>query len=149
MRLDGRTPARPGRRIRGSLPFARLLFADFRGSSTRLAANPSDNLLPSAVQMADAVVRMAFVADPRSGDYLLWQDSASSLQRLAIGLGFSALLGLCLGIAAVILPLCGATLSPLLTVLALVHPLALLPILFIVFGLGGLSQVVLLVFGTT
>ncbi|TFZ33207.1 ABC transporter permease subunit, partial [Pseudomonas syringae] len=102
-----------------------------------------------AVQTADAVKRMAFVADPRSGDYLLWQDSASSLQRLAIGLGISALLVLCLGIAAGILPLCGATLSPLLTVLSMVPPLAILLILFIVFGLGELSKVVLIVIGIT
>ncbi|PHN47012.1 Urea carboxylase-associated ABC-type transport system [Pseudomonas syringae pv. atrofaciens] len=149
MRLINRHPDRAGRLILVILPFALLLFAYFMGSATRLAENPSDKLLPSAVQMADAVKRMAFVADPRSGDYLLWQDSASSLQRLAIGLGISALLGLCLGIAAGILPLCGAPLSPLLTVLSMVPPLAILPILFIVFGLGELSKVMLIVIGIT
>ncbi|KPY64452.1 aldehyde dehydrogenase family protein [Pseudomonas syringae pv. spinaceae] len=131
------------------LPFALLLFAYFMGSATRLAENPTDKLLPSAVQMADAVNRMAFTADTRTGDYLLWQDSASSLKRLAIGLGISALLGLCLGIAAGILPLFGAPLSPLLTVLSMVPPLAILPILFIVFGLGELSKVMLIVIGIT
>ncbi|MBI6741945.1 ABC transporter permease [Pseudomonas syringae] len=149
MRLINRHPDRAGRLILVILPFALLLFAYFMGSATRLAENPSDKLLPSAVQMADAVKRMAFVADPRSGDYLLWQDSASSLQRLAIGLGISALLGLCLGIAAGILPLCSAPLSPLLTVLSMVPPLAILPILFIVFGLGELSKVMLIVIGIT
>eukprot|EP00659_Diplonema_papillatum_P021977 gene21977-33736_t len=99
--------------------------------------------------MGDAVKRLAFSADTRTGEYVLWQDSASSLRRLAIGLGISALAGLCLGIAAGTLPLFGAPLSPLLTVLSMVPPLAILPILFIVFGLGELSKVMLIVIGIT
>ncbi|MEE5059085.1 ABC transporter permease [Pseudomonas alliivorans] len=149
MRLINRHPDRAGRLILVILPFALLLFAYFLGSADRLAENPNDKLLPSAVQMADAVNRMAFKADVRTGEYLWWQDTASSLQRLAIGLGISALLGLCLGIAAGILPMFGAPLSPLLTVLSMVPPLAILPILFIVFGLGELSKVMLIVIGIT
>jgi len=149
MRLINRRPDRASRLILVLLPFALLLFAYFTGSATRLTENPNDKLLPSAVQMADAVKRMAFTEDQRSGGYLLWQDTGSSLQRLGIGLGISALLGLCLGIASGILPLFGAPLSPLLTVLSMVPPLAILPILFIVFGLGELSKVMLIVIGIT
>jgi len=149
MRLINRRPDRASRLILVILPFALLLFAYFTGSATRLTENPNDKLLPSAVQMADAVNRMAFKADSRTGEYLLWQDTGSSLKRLAIGLGISALLGLCLGIASGILPLFGAPLSPLLTVLSMVPPLAILPILFIVFGLGELSKVMLIVIGIT
>ena len=47
------------------------------------------------------------------------------------------------------LPLFRAPLSPLLTVLSMVPPLAILPILFIVFGLGELSKVMLIVIGIT
>ncbi len=149
MRLINRRPDRASRLILVILPFALLLFAYFMGSATRLTENPNDKLLPSAVQMTDAVKRMAFTEDQRSGGYLLWQDTGSSLQRLAIGLGIAALLGLCLGIASGILPLFGAPLSPLLTVLSMVPPLAILPILFIVFGLGELSKVMLIVIGIT
>ena len=149
MRLINRRPDGASRLILVLLPFALLLFAYFTGSATRLTENPNDKLLPSAVQMADAVKRMAFTEDQRSGGYLLWQDTGSSLQRLGIGLGISALLGLCLGIASGILPLFGAPLSPLLTVLSMVPPLAILPILFIVFGLGELSKVMLIVIGIT
>ncbi|RML93338.1 ABC transporter permease, partial [Pseudomonas savastanoi] len=60
MRLINRHPDRAGRLILVILPFALLLFAYFMGSATRLAENPTDKLLPSAVQMADAVKRMAF-----------------------------------------------------------------------------------------
>ncbi|MND82082.1 Bicarbonate transport system permease protein CmpB [compost metagenome] len=149
MRLINRHPDRSSRLLLVILPFALLLCAYFMGSTTRLVQNPNDKLLPSAVQMGDAVKRMAFEQDKRSGAYLLWQDSGASLQRLGIGLGISALAGLCLGIAAGTLPLFGASLSPLLTVLSMVPPLAILPILFIVFGLGELSKVMLIVIGIT
>src|SRR5471032_1729743 len=149
MRLINRHPDRPSRLLLVILPFALVLLAYFLGSAERLTDNPNDKLLPSAVQMTDAVKRLAFVADTRTGEYVLWQDSASSLRRLAIGLGISALAGLCLGMAAGTLPLFGAPLSPLLTVLSMVPPLAILPILFIVFGLGELSKVMLIIIGVT
>jgi NitT/TauT family transport system permease protein len=149
MRLINRHPDRSGRLLLILLPFALLLFAYFTGSAQRLADNPNDKLLPSATQMAAAVDRLAFTADKRSGNYLSWQDSAASLQRLGMGLGIAALLGLCLGIAAGTLPLFGAPLSPLLTVLSMVPPLAILPILFITFGLGELAKVMLIVIGIT
>nr|WP_314575059.1 ABC transporter permease [uncultured Pseudomonas sp.] len=149
MRLINRRPDRASRLILVILPFALLLFAYFTGSATRLTENPNDKLLPSAVQMTDAIKRVAIVPDQRTGEYLLWQDTASSLQRLAIGLAISAVVGLCLGIASGVLPLFGAPLSPLLTVLSMVPPLAILPILFIVFGLGEFSKVMLIVIGIT
>lgn len=99
--------------------------------------------------MVSAIDRLAFTEDKRSGEYLFWQDSAASLLRLGLGIGIAALAGLCLGIAAGILPLLRAPLSPLLTVLSMVPPLAILPILFIVFGLGELSKVMLIVIGIT
>ncbi|MDO9618442.1 MAG: ABC transporter permease subunit [Pseudomonas sp.] len=149
MRLINRHPDRSGRLLLILLPFALLLFAYFAGSTARLAENPNDKLLPSAAQMAAAVDRLAFTEDKRSGNYLFWEDSASSLKRLGLGIGIAALAGLCLGIAAGIIPLFGAPLSPLLTVLSMVPPLAILPILFITFGLGELSKVMLIVIGIT
>lgn len=149
MRLINRRPDRASRLILVLLPFALLLFAYFTGSATRLTENPNDKLLPRAVQMTDAIKRVAFVPDQRTGEYLLWQDTGASLQRLAIGLAISAIVGLCLGIASGVLPLFSAPLSPLLTVVSMVPPLAILPILFIVFGLGELSKVMLIVIGIT
>lgn len=147
MRLINRTPDRSGRLFLVLLPFALLLFAYFAGSTARLAENPNDKLLPSAAQMADAVNRLAFSEDKRTGDVLFWKDTSASLQRLGMGLSIAALLGLVLGIAAGSVPLFGAPLSPLLTVLSMIPPLAILPVLFIVFGLGELSKVVLIVIG--
>jgi NitT/TauT family transport system permease protein len=149
MRLINRHPDRAGRLLLVLLPFALLLFAYFSGSATRLADNPNDKLLPSATQMVAAVDRLAFTPDKRSGDYLFWKDTGASLARLGMGIGIAALVGLGLGIAAGSLPLLGAPLSPLLTVLSMVPPLAILPILFIVFGLGELAKVMLIVLGIT
>ena len=149
MRLINRHPDRGGRLLLILLPFALLLFAYFAGSTARLADNPNDKLLPSAAQMVDAVERLAFSEDKRTGQYLFWQDSAASLGRLGLGIGIAALAGLMLGIAAGSIPLFGAPLSPLLTVLSMIPPLAILPILFIVFGLGELSKVMLIVIGIT
>ena len=147
MRLINRLPDRAGRLLLVLLPFALLLFAYFTGSASRLGENPNDKLLPSAAQMASAVERMAFTEDKRSGEYLLWQDTGASLTRLGLGIGIAAVLGLSLGMLAGTLPLFGTPLSPLLTVLSMVPPLAILPVLFIVFGLGELSKVVLIVIG--
>lgn len=149
MRLINRHPDRGGRLLLVLLPFALLLFAYFAGSVSRLAENPNDKLLPSASQMATAVDRLAFSKDKRSGNYLFWEDTGSSLKRLGLGIGIAALAGLCLGIAAGTLPLFSAPLSPLLTIISMVPPLAILPILFIVFGLGELSKVMLIVIGIT
>ncbi|MFN3985056.1 MAG: ABC transporter permease [Rhodocyclaceae bacterium] len=149
MRLINRKPGRSWRISLAILPFALLLFAYFAGSAARLADNPQDKLLPSAQQMADAVERMAFTEDRRSGRYLFWDDTAASLKRLAMGLVIAAALGLTLGILAGTLPLFGAALSPLLTVISMIPPLAILPILFIVFGLEELSKVMLIVLGIT
>ncbi|TLX58614.1 ABC transporter permease [Stutzerimonas nosocomialis] len=149
MRLINRHPGRGSRLLLILMPFALLLLLYLSSSATRLAENPNDKLLPSASQMASAIDRLAFTEDKRTGQYLFWQDTAASLKRLAMGLGVAACIGLCLGIMAGTLPLLGASLSPLLTVLSMVPPLAILPILFIVFGLGELAKVMLIVVGIT
>lgn len=141
---------RPGRVLGGGLsllPFALLLLVYLLASNARLAENPDDKLLPSLGSFGEAVQRMAFEPSKRTGEVLLWADTGASLRRLAIGVGISALIGLVFGIGLGSIPLLNAGLSPLVASLSLIPPLALLPILFIVFGLGEVSKVVLIVFG--
>ncbi|WP_326537844.1 ABC transporter permease [Pseudorhodoferax sp.] len=149
MRFINRHPGPGGRWLLALLPLILLLLAYGIGSSLRLAENPDDKLLPGATQMVDAVAQLAFSEDPRTGEVLLWTDTAASLTRLLLGIAISALVGLCLGIAAGVFPILGASLSPFLAVLSMVPPLAILPILFIVFGLDELSKVMLIVIGIT
>lgn len=149
MRLINRHPSRSGGLMLLLLPFIVLMAVYFTGSSMRLKLNPDDKLLPSATQMSDAIKEVAFNEDKRTGEYLLWADTVSSLRRLGIGLVVSALIALVAAIATGSFPLVGATFSPFITVISMIPPLAVLPILFIVFGLDELSKVVLIVVGIT
>lgn len=147
MRLMNNNPKRAMRWALNLLPFVILLIVYTVASDARLLENPSDKLLPAWSSFADAIERMAFEPNRRTGDYLLWVDSAASLQRLLLGVGISALIGLVVGVLNGMLPLCRATLSPLVTAISLIPPMAILPILFIVFGLGELSKVMLIIIG--
>lgn len=149
MRLINRYPSRGSALMLLLLPFVVLVAVYFTGSTLRLQANPEDKLLPSASQMSNAIHEFAFTEDKRTGEYLLWQDTVSSMRRLAIGLAASAAIALVFGIVTGSIPLVGATLSPFITVISMIPPLAVLPILFIVFGLDELSKVVLIVIGIT
>jgi NitT/TauT family transport system permease protein len=149
MRLINRHPGKSSALMLLLLPFIVLLAIYFTSSSLRRAANPDDKLLPSATQMSDAIKQYAFTEDKRTGEHLLWADTASSLRRLGIGLVVSAVIALVAGILTGSIPLVTATLSPFITVISMIPPLAVLPILFIVFGLDELSKVVLIVIGIT
>lgn len=148
-RLINLKPSRATGIMLGLLPFVLLLIIYVVSSQARLAENPNDKLLPSFSQMGDSMQRMAFEPSKRSGDYLFWADTASSLSRLGMGVAIAGFFGLAIGLLTGSLPLFTASTSPLLTIISLVPPLALLPILFIVFGLGELSKVMLIVIGMT
>ena len=146
-RLINLTPSKPARVLLGILPFALILLVYLIASDARLAENASDKLLPSFAQMGSAINNLAFEESKRTGEYLFWQDTLSSLQRLALGMGIAALIGFSLGILTGAIPTVYAPLAPLLTVISLIPPMAILPVLFIVFGLGELSKVALIVIG--
>ena len=148
-RLLNQQPSIIGRVLLGSLPFIILLLIYVIASDLRLEANPNDKLLPSFAQMSEAMQRMAFEPNRRTGEYIFWADTFSSLQRLLLGVLIAASLGLLIGLFTGALPLIGASFSPVLTVISLIPPLALLPILFIVFGLGELAKVALIAIGIT
>lgn len=146
-RLVNLRPSRTSVLLLALLPFLCAFLAYVSASNARLAANPADKLLPAVSSFGAAIERMAFEPSKRSGELLLWQDTASSLRRLGSGVALSAAIGLVLGVGLGALPLLAAGLSPFVASLSLIPPLAVLPILFIVFGLGELSKVVLIVFG--
>lgn len=129
------------------LPFVLLVVAYTVGSAERLAANANDKLLPDLAGFADAINRLAFAADQRTGAYLLWSDTGASLIRLLAGLGISTAIALVVGMLIGMLPYLRALLSPFVAVISMVPPLALLPILFIVMGLGETSKIALIVIG--
>lgn len=149
MRAINIRPGRAGALALGLLPFAVLAVAYLIGSALRLAENPSDKLLPALTTLAASIDLLAFTPDRRTGQYLLWADTVASLTRLAWGMGIAAALALVLGLLGGVLPLMRALLAPFVAFVSMVPPLALLPVLFIVMGLGETSKIALIVIGIT
>jgi len=131
------------------LPFILVVCAYLFYSHARLLENPGDKLLPAPATIAATIHRYAFEEDERSGDYLWWTDTWASLKRLLTALGISAFAGLTLGLAIGVLPYLRAAAAPFVAALSLIPPLAILPILFIVAGLGELAKVTLIIIGVT
>lgn len=130
-----------------AIPFILLIALYAFGSIVRHAGNPDDKLLPGLTSLVDAVRRVAIEPDKRTGDIVLWTDTAASLTRLGAGILFATLISLVVGLTVGLLPFLRVLLSPFIAVLSMIPPLAILPILFIVFGLGEASKIVLIVFG--
>jgi NitT/TauT family transport system permease protein len=142
--------ARPDGGLRwllAALPFLLLLAVYAFASDARHRDNPADKILPTATQMVDAVERMAFTRDARSGEYLMLADTLASLQRLALGVLAAAVFGLWLGINMGMFPGMQAGASPFVTFVSMIPPLAILPILFITLGVGELAKVALIFIG--
>ncbi len=149
MRLLNHQPQRSTSLLLAMIPFVLLAAIYLLNSSLRLADNPEDKLLPSVAQMVEATKQMAWVEDPATGSYLMLEDTLASLKRLGMSLAVVSILGLVLGLVLGTIPLASATISPLVAVFSMIPPLAILPILFIVFGLDELSKVMLIVIGIT
>jgi NitT/TauT family transport system permease protein len=146
-RIINYPPSRGQRLFLGVLPFILIAAAYLLASEARLAANPTDKLMPGVASFVSAMQRMMFEQDRASGALLFWWDTYLSLWRLFVGLGLSALMGLVLGAPIGFIPQLRAAFEPVLAAISLVPPLAVLPILFILFGLGEVSKIVLIVFG--
>jgi NitT/TauT family transport system permease protein len=142
-------PGTVGKVLLGMLPFILTIVVYLWASDARMEVNPDDKLMPAFTKIGEAIERMAFEPSKRTGEYLLWSDTLASLQRLLLGVTIAALLGLIVGLFNGAIPLVRANLSPYVTTLSLIPPMAILPILFIIFGLGELSKVMLIVIGIT
>ncbi|MEM7524995.1 MAG: ABC transporter permease [Pseudomonadota bacterium] len=149
MRWINRHPGRALAVFLMLLPFVAVLIAYAIGSDIRRAENPADKLLPAPAQIVETAGRLITTPDKRSGVVLFWRDTGVSLWRLAQGVGIAASLGLVFGLAIGLLPHVCAGFAGFVSVLSMVPPLAVLPILFIVFGLGETSKVALIAIGVT
>ena len=148
MRLVNRRPDAVSRLMLPAVPFVIVGAWYLIASSARLSVNPDDKLLPALGTMGEAIWRVAFVPDRRTGQVALWSDTAASLRRLGAGLGISAAGSFVLAVAIGMLPLVRSLMGRIVEVVSLVPPLAVLPILLIAVGLGEASKVVLIVIGT-
>lgn len=148
MRILNIRPSRQWQVVLAALPFIALAIAYFVGSEMRLSVNPNDKLLPGFGTMAEAIKAYVLVPDQRTGNYLLLNDTVASLYRLLSALAISTAAALFVGVLVGLLPLAGVTFGPVIGIISMVPPLALLPILFIIMGLGEASKIALIVVGT-
>ncbi|WP_031342887.1 ABC transporter permease [Novosphingobium lindaniclasticum] len=147
MRWVNRQVGRGGRVLLGAVPILLLLLVYLVLAAGRHEANPADKILPLPGAMAESMAALMFVPDQLTGQLVFWADTLASLQRLGIGLGISTLSALVVGLALGALPPVRATFGPLVTGIAVIPPIALLPILFIALGLGETAKVALIVIG--
>lgn len=147
MRWVNRYPGRGSRLLLGSLPILLLILLYLFLAAERHAANQMDKILPLPDGMTQAMAGLLFQPDQLSGQLLFWADTLASLQRLGIGLGIATLVALMVGLVLGVLPPVRATFGPLVTGIAVIPPIALLPILFIALGLGETAKVALIVVG--
>src|SRR3982751_5878497 len=146
-RLINQPPGRATGAVLGVLPFIALLIVYVIASQLRLAENAGDKLLPSLGTIAETFHSYAFEEDRRSGQVLFWADTWASLKRIGVALFISATFALLLAVCIGVIPRARALLSPLLNAVAMIPPLAVLPILFIVLGLEEVSKIALIVIG--
>jgi NitT/TauT family transport system permease protein len=131
----------------GSIPILLLVLVYLLLAAQRHAANPADKILPLPGGMVRAMWALVLQPDPLSGNLLFWADTLASLERLGMGLGIATLMALLVGLVLGVLPPVRATFGPLVTGIAVIPPIALLPILFIALGLGDTAKVALIVIG--
>lgn len=143
---------RPGLGVRlvlGALPILAVIAVYLAAASLRHSLDPEEKILPTLSAMVDEVRIMAFQVDPQTGAIPLWQDTAASLARLGLGLAIATATTLVVGLVVGVLPLARAALGPLVAAVAVIPPIAILPILFITFGLGETSKIALIALGVT
>jgi len=131
----------------GLLPFAFIVVFYLIASDIRHKENEYDKLLPTPSQIVSAVDRVAFSEDKRTGEYLLWKDSAASLKRLIIGVVLAAILALLLGLNMAMFDGLNSFFYSFITFISMIPPLAILPILFISFGVDEFAKIFLIFIG--
>lgn len=148
-RLVNLKPGAGGAFLLGLLPLVLLALVYITMSAARHAENPRDRIMPTPAAMGAAIQEMAFTVDPQSGAIPLVEDTAASLVRIGSALVLSTATTLLLGLVIGLLPMMRGAMGPLVAGISVIPPIAVLPILFIVFGLGETSKIVLIFIGIT
>ena len=131
----------------GALPIAAVLLVYLVASQARHADNPSDKVLPTFSAMAEAIHGFTTDRDPATNRVILVADTLASLYRLGIGLAIATGTALVMGLLLGVLPLARSVLGPTVSIIAVIPPVAVLPILFILLGLDEASKIALIAIG--
>lgn len=147
MRVVNIKPRRSQRIIAALIPILLLLLVYAVLSAARAHENPNDKILPTFLAMADAAYGLATQVDPRTGQITALSDTAYSLWRLGMGVGIATLSALLMGLALGVVPYVRATFGPLIALISVIPPIAILPVLFIALGLGETAKIALITIG--
>ena len=146
-RLVDVRPRRGTHLLLGALPVVAVLLVYLFASQARHADNPADKVLPTFAAMAEAIHGFTTDRDPGTNRIILVADTLASLYRLGIGLAIATGTALVLGLLLGILPLARSVLGPMVSIIAVIPPVAVLPILFILLGLDEASKIALIAIG--
>ena len=135
--------------VLAALPFVLLIAVYVSAAGFRPSGGVENKLLPSLHAFGNAIERFAFKPDRFSGEWVFWVDTFVSLKRIIVGLFSATILSVVFGLPIGFLPILRRMLGPFFDVLSLIPPLAILPILFIIFGLGETSKIMLIILGVT
>ncbi len=116
-------------------------------SYIRHLENEYDKLFPSFLKIGEVFYQYAVVPDKRTGDILLWKDTISSMKIYGMSILISAFLGTLFGLIMGLYPIFRAIFYYMINFLANIPPLAILPILLLIFGVGFISKVALIAIG--
>ena len=164
VRVFFKVNAQPNRYVHWFLSvvlFALAIGAYVYVSEQRYAENPKDKLMPTVYKKAaldstgeeqptntlfDGFKRTAFEQD-RKGEYRLWVDTLASGKRVVISLAIISTFGVLLGLHMGTFPYLDSILFKVTTFFDKTPAVAILPILFITFGLGEMAKIALIVIG--
>ncbi len=130
--------------VLSALPFVVLLGLYIATANARHAKNPDDKIVPTVGKLIDGARRS--VTPDSSGHVQLLRDSWASARRFGIALSL-IFLAVPLGVMMGCFPFWEQLLYRFIVFADKIPAIALLPILFIAFGLGELSKIVLMVLG--
>lgn len=140
--------AKPGKVISGILTaflFLLCIIAYTITAEIRHKENPDDKVVPTFTSMLQGINSTAFEKD-RKGELRLWIDTAASAKRFLISL-FFLLFAVVLGLKMGLFPYVELLFLKFMTFFDKIPALAILPILFIIFGLGEVSKIALILLG--
>jgi NitT/TauT family transport system permease protein len=146
-RLINLRPSRRGRILAGAVPILILCLVYAVAAALRHADNPADKVLPTIGAMGTALWTMGTQIDPVTGQITLLADTLASLTRLGAGLALATASALVIGLLLGVMPLARAIFGPMIMVIAVIPPIAVLPILFIALGLGEAAKIALIAIG--
>ncbi len=132
--------------------FSLILFVAILGwyeyySHLRHLENEFDKLFPSIFKIGETFWEYATVADRRTGELKLFTDTIASMKIYLVSISISAFLGSLFGLVMGLFPIFRAIFYYFINFLANVPPLAILPILLIMFGVGFISKIALISIG--